>query len=349
MKVLFSVIGLCLFALTSLAQSEIQQPLVRSAAADKNNYQATVHLNSNFISYSNYKINQLETNHYNKKLSLLYVEAQKLYFQKDYFNALKKYQEVIGHRNYQHWNSFSKKLLIQSFLKASELSHDLIDKNSYLSLIQNTFPNFPLETINMPMKVRKQIEKMKSQSSFWKIPESFEKFNFVVFNGEVHSLFPGKKIKIPGGQFLVTLFSDAFYPVRTRLDGLSIKHWLPSPRWVSSGTCEFPGGDKSETTDALYVFYTEKCIINTKNKKNYFEKKNTISNLADLKPVFTENQAKASRLNPMGLQTNAQPSQKSSWLKNKWIWLGVAAVAGAYAIRQSSDSGKKTTTTKSNF
>ncbi len=338
-KVLCNIIVLC-FCCPSFAY-DYRKPLIQSASADTSEYYAFLSINANYMNYADYQLLKLNNDIINDKISNLYLKAKQFYYQKKYYKSQKVFQELAGLRNKYQLNAHSKKLVLNSIMKLYEFSSTKIEQKKYFKLLTSTYPYIDFDDLVIIESISEKLDEAPMLFNNWEIPQEFHKFNYLVINGKKHDIFPGKNIKLPKGEFILSLFSNTFYPIHKLISKKEIDSWAPNTVWINSGICDNPSLKVNKLYKNTFIFYKNDCVIENDNQKRVQQTSNDIkhskTNINNLKPVND-------------YSTVSYKAKKDyKWLKNKWLWIGLGAVTTAAIISSNQNKGKSTNRTKKGF
>jgi len=320
---------------------DYRKPLIQAASSDSSEYYAFLSINSDYMSFSDYQLLKVKGHEINEKISNLYLKAKQFYFEKKYFKSLKLFQEVTGLRNKFQLNLHSKKLVLNSIMKLYELSSSKSDQLKYFKLLRSSFPYLSFDDLDVSEELQKKLEESPLLFSHWEIPGKFGMYNYIVINGKAHEIYPGKKIKLPKKEFIVSLISNSFYPINKILTKSKLNQWQPNSEWLNSGSCNNPILKISEIFKQSFIFYKHDCVIQSEN-----------SNKVPLNTHVNNFKPKSiSDLKPKNNYTNIKykPKANYKWIKNKWLWIGLGALATTIAISSNQNKDSKSKKTKKGF
>lgn len=323
---------------------DLRKPLIQSATSEADEYQAFLSLNADYMSYSKYMLLKLDNQSINNQITQMYLNAQKYYFEKRFYQALKIYQKIIGLRNKFHFSLHNKKLIINSLIKAHELTANTQQQKKYIEIVLSSYPYISLDEINLGKNLEKTINESSLLFNEWTIGSQFHKYNYLVINGKVHDIFPDKKIKLPKKEFIITLYSDTFYPIQKVTTISELNQWEPAAEWLNDGVCETPQLKVNKSLIKSYIFYDHNCVINYKNenKTQHNLTKNENKSVVKVGNLKIKNSFNETNL-PYRKQNNFK------WIKNKWLWIGLGAIATTIALSSKGNKNTKKQRTKNGF
>jgi len=304
-KVLCNIMALC-FCSQGFAY-DYKKPLVQSASADSSEYHAFLSLNANYMGFADYQFLLLTNHSINEKVSNLYLKAKQYYYQKQYYKSLVVFKEV----------------------------------KKYIKWLISTYPYINFTDLDIIDSLAEKISETPMRFSNWEIPQKLARFNYLIINGKKHDIFPGKNIKLPKGEFILSLLSDSFYPINKIMSKSDLNSWAPNSEWLNSGTCDNPSLKVNKIFKTSYIFYKNDCVMaNDENKKIVLAHSPTRfipKKINQLKPQNSYN------------AINYKPQKKYKWIKNKWLWIGLGVVATGLVVANNQGKSKKTSNTKQGF
>lgn len=320
---------------------DYRKPLIQAASSDSTEYYAFLSINSDYMSFSDYQLLKVRDHEINDKISNLYLKAKQFYFEKKYYKSLKLFQKVVGLRNKFQLNPHSKKLVLNSILKLYELSSSKSDQLKYFKLLRNTYPYINFDDLDLNEELYKRLEDSPLLFSSWEISDKFSMYNYIIINGKNHEIYPGKIIKLPKNEFIVSLISNSFHPTNKILTKSELNRWEPNSEWLNSGACDNPNLKVNKLFEQSYIFYKHNCVIQNENSQKISLKTHD----SNFKPKSINN------LKPTKNYTNInyKPKENYKWIKNKWLWIGLGALATTIAISSNQTKSRKSKQTKKGF
>jgi hypothetical protein len=295
-------------SLTQKKHREIKTILIKDISVSNHDYSVALKTNS-FISPVESDLNSIELNKNHKELLSLLKKAKFYQLQNEDSLAYPLYLEISHMAYLHHWNKLEKEIIHYSFLKLSELSAE--KQHYWINQALIFMPQKSIDKYDLSNSTLREYNKQLQQISFLKvlIPEEFYLYRLILINGEKVSLQQLKKMKFPKGTTIkLSLLSNSYAPVHRNLSVSDLKNYITQPTLLVSGQCDSPEISESYLPkQPISVLFKDHCFYKAPNK----------------------NKSLQTRL-MQSPQAIAKKSSEQSLLKNKWLWLGFALIAGAY-------------------
>ena len=315
------------FVLGSISPKQI---LIPSGQADESKYEFYLSQNHHLIRPSDFFVNRSNDLDKQSELRYSFIQAKQAYLNSKFYQAQTLFKKIIGQANKSHWDFKSKKIILTSLALNIELTSKPKQKLKYIRQLGGLFPHFDLNEIDLDSNLKKELNQEKEQ--YWVVSPKTSPYSQAIINGVHHSLFPGKKIRIPSVEFLITLLSDKHLPITFVTSKNKLNDLQSIARTIINGDCDAHTFKSRSQFGAksTYLYFNDQCILDIDNNKKIISKKLQKSGL-DLKisslPIIQDPEQIIEKNNIKKKNTH-----KWSWLKNKWVWAGVSAAIVGYKI-----------------
>jgi hypothetical protein len=326
MKTLFLLLSLC----AQLAFAESERPLVRSAAVSEIEYRAYLLSEPQYFAVSRALLTERPTADKARELRERYEEAERTYISADLLKAHSVFLQVTELAFQDDWSAAQRAMIFHAYLRAAQTAQNPeLRQNLLRDAGRFDFKNKIDEKLFPPPLVE-EFKIIKSEETLVPVTLSraFAPFSYALLNGETIDL---KKfvLRVPAGDFRLTLISDSLKPVTQVLTASQLKLWQPSHEFFATGTCETPVITNGIPNRAE-TLYEHDCIVNK-------------SKIATATPTLIE-QTLQNR-EPY-LRDKNNPTKRTEFYKNKWLWGAIGVVAAVIAIDQNHDRGNGRGTTE---
>jgi hypothetical protein len=286
-----------------------------------------------------------------------FAEAQSLFFNASAEEAIAGFQSVLDLRLSASWQGEDQLALLYSALRIFELSEDKRKKQTAMQLARILgSPKDIDRSVFSPLTLH-EFTKAQAATQALAIPVTgwMKSFEFLLVEGKVIDLVGKTRIQLAQThhQSLISFYSSTVQPLQIVSTPSRLIELQHSPVPLVNADCVETTLDlpkKLVVLDQTHHCGSNKTaqrprapVLQTKNNRpidsNHNATQKQIS-LSELKPKPLE---KAST-NLLGSSTHTTVKSSPKWYKNKWLWIGLGALATSAVIydqQSRSGSGKK--------
>jgi hypothetical protein len=248
-----------------------------------------------------------------------YEAAERAFISADVINSHQTYLEVSEMAMSDDWSAAQRAMIFHSFLRAAQTASTLETRRELLQKAVRFSANEKIDKKLFPPPLVEEFDFIKSQEQMTPVvlPKSFKSYSYAILNGEVSEL-KSYMLRVPAGEFRLTLISDHLAPVTRVMSANELKSWQPKSDSLVAGGCDTAQFHSQLPANSAALFQGD-CVA----------RKNQMPNAP---PTLLE-QTLQNRDPYLNMKANSSPA----FYKNKWFWGAMGVIAVAVAIDQNRD------------